>query len=378
MKHTSLYSRARSPFWWLAHIDPKSGKRVCRSTEVRIDDPRGRVKALEMARDASEETKALRPVLATSAWEDWAEDYLRFRYSDSPLTLSRAFNGWKVLVEWLTEKKIHGPAAISYQHAQEWVIWRTKQKRHSGALIKKNTALTDLRFLTILMREAMRRGWVKTNPLDRPGLGRDRVKKKPEITPDQDRKILTALEKKPQWMRDSYAVAMAQGCRLTETATPLADIDEVSQVITFDAKGDNEFGTRLHDCLIPLVKRRRAEGAKLLVDLPKLASKDWCFFLDEIGLPDHSFHCTRVTAITRLARAGVPIQQAMAFVGHANETIHAIYQRLSPPDLVAATAALSRPASSGTSETQGDQRSTPPRPSRGRSARRGRGNRAGP
>jgi hypothetical protein len=42
-----------------------------------------------------------------------------------------------------------------------------------------------------------------------------------------------------------------------------------------------------------------------------------------------------------MARAGVPIAQAMAYVGHADQEIHRIYQRLQAPDLSRVQAALS-------------------------------------
>ena len=45
--------------------------------------------------------------------------------------------------------------------------------------------------------------------------------------------------------------------------------------------------------------------------------------------------------ISSLKRAGVPISLAMAYVGHANETIHRVYQRLKPGDVGPAVAALS-------------------------------------
>ena len=79
-----------------------------------------------------------------------------------------------------------------------------------------------------------------------------------------------------------------------------------------------------------------------------MAAKEFHFFFKEIGLPHLCFHCTRVTVATRMARAGVPISEAMAFVGHASETIHRIYQRLAAADLSSAVAAVSY----GDGETQ--------------------------
>ena len=65
-------------------------------------------------------------------------------------------------------------------------------------------------------------------------------------------------------------------------------------------------------------------------------ARNWHRFFRRIGLPHLSFHCTRVTVITRLARAGVPEQQAMRFIGHATLEVHRIYQKLKPGDLSSA------------------------------------------
>lgn len=64
-------------------------------------------------------------------------------------------------------------------------------------------------------------------------------------------------------------------------------------------------------------------------------------FFKAIGLPHLCFHCTRVTVITRMARAGVPISQAMRYVGHASTAVHKIYQRLAASDLSSAVNAIS-------------------------------------
>ncbi len=347
MEHVSIFARKKSPYWYIAYFDTKLNKRVPgKSTKIRIDDPLGRRKVLDLAKAHSQEAKAMKPILNVSAWENWAEKYLRDHYADSPPSLARALNAWRPLQEWLHTARIPAPSVIEYKHVRAWVDWRTSQLRRNGKKISHNTALTDFGYLVTLMREAVRLDFIRFNPLLDHGIRRKKVKEKPEITDRQDAHILAKLVelKKPQWMHDSYAVGMAQGCRLREVETSMDDIDEVRGVITFNAKGDKRFATKLHSSLLPIIARRRAEEAKVLVELPAVPAKEWCFFFDEIGLPEHSFHCTRVTVITKLARAGVPVQQAMAYVGHASETIHRIYQRLLPQDLARATDAISRPA----------------------------------
>ncbi len=356
VKHVSIFKKPNSPYYYTAYFDPAKNRRVWKSSGIRIDDPLGRRKVLELARSRSEEAKALKPILATSGWDSWVEPWLHMRYGTGhATTLSRALGAWNVLREWLDDRGLSAPAQIEHKHASDWISWRTSQKRPNGGFITRNTALQDLKFFNMGMREAVKRGFCATVQTEKQGFKPDAPKQKPEITEEQDALIRRELKarKKPEWMHDSYEVAMAQGCRISETATPMEDINEAAGIITFDAKGSHKFATRLHPALLPLIKRRRKQKQKLLVDMPSNGPRYWTFFLDDIGLPDHSFHCTRVTVVTKLARAGVPISQAMAFVGHASELVHSIYMRLLPADLSLAVAALSVPPGSAKPGTPG-------------------------
>jgi integrase len=71
----------------------------------------------------------------------------------------------------------------------------------------------------------------------------------------------------------------------------------------------------------------------VLVEMPmENCSKDWVKFFSGLGLP-YSFHCLRVTVVTRLARAGISESQAMRYVGHSSTLVHALYRKLRPEDL---------------------------------------------
>jgi integrase len=145
-------------------------------------------------------------------------------------------------------------------------------------------------------------------------------------------------------MTITFEIAVHQGCRLTETQLPLTSVDLRANTIRFTGKGRNGvpkvFTTALHPGLRPLMLQLVDAGAVVTCTHPKMSSVHWFKFLNEIGLGHLCFHCTRVTVITRLARAGVPIQQAMRFVGHSSEQVHAIYQKLKSDDLSACTSAL--------------------------------------
>lgn len=339
MEYVSIYKRPDSPFWWLAYVDPITRKRKYRSTGFRIDSVGGYKRALSMAGDCSRETKAAGPV--TGAWEDWVPGWISLKHRNVATSLHAENGRWKWLRVWLHEHGIQCPAQLTYQQAIQYIEWRTAQvKRTSGKHPKFNTALAELRLLSRIMREAVRRAYIGANPIERLGIGKDPAPEKPEMTDREIRLIREKLVDKPEWMRVSFEIALHQGCRLRETRIPWSRIDWQRSTVQFLAKRGKMFTTVIHPQLVPMLRELQRDGKTHTLEWPAMPTKDWHLFFKEIGLPHLCFHCTRVTAVTRMARAGVPIQQAMAYVGHANETIHRVYMRLQPADAQKAILAL--------------------------------------
>lgn len=338
MKHVSVYERDGRGVWYIAYPDPITGRRVCRATAHRVGDSMAKRKAYDQAVALAKEAAANEVDSPAEAWESWVEPWMRVKLKEK--TLKRYATAWKHLRLFMREQHLLVPRSVRYEHAERYLTWRTSQKRHRGTLINFNTALTELRFLGTLMREAVLRGYCQGNPITQLGISRRNVREKPEITDDEDRQIRRELLTRPEWMLECYHVAMCQGCRLTETAVPLTAIDLGRATITFRGKGHKVFTTRLHPSLRPLAERKAATKAKVLVDLPPMPAKAWWTFFREIGLPHLCFHCTKVTVITRLCRAGVPQGVAMSFVNHSSEEVHRVYQRLKVADADLAIAAL--------------------------------------
>jgi integrase len=105
------------------------------------------------------------------------------------------------------------------------------------------------------------------------------------------------------------------------------------QTLMFKGKKDKLHAAPLHKRCLPLVERRRTEGAALLVDLPAMPSKAWHSFFKRLGLGHLSFHSTRVTVVSRLIRANVSPAVVMQYVGHASQTVNEIYRRHRPLDV---------------------------------------------
>lgn len=343
----SVYRNGSRPTWYVAYDSAERGGRVCESSGFRIDDPDGerKARAYAEARDAKEPTTAGEN--AARRWERWVLPWLREQYSepDQAKTLRSYLGAWRFLSLYLRQRRIPGPEQLTYRDVREFVSWRQKQRKRSGKRASKNTALHNVRALSVIVREAVRRNWCQGNPCDRLGIQRAKIgKPRPEITDDEIARIRAGLAKGPEWMRVAFEIALHQGCRLRETQVPLEDVDLARRTIRFRVKGGDVFTTTLHPALVPLFTDLKARGLDVACRIEHHSSRNFTRFLQSIGLGHLCFHCTRVTCITRMARAGVPVQQAMRYVHHATESIHAIYQRLRADDLANCVAALSFPA----------------------------------
>jgi integrase len=228
------------------------------------------------------------------------------------------------------------PAEVTYALVHEFMRWRVDAQgaaQDGRKCATWNTALVETRVLGAVMQEAVRRGFILVSPCVRLGLPRRNAKEKREISAEEQEKIEGDLAAAPQWMADCWLVAIKHGCRLSETAVSMSSVDEANGVIVFRVKGSKDHAAPIHSDLLALVARRREMNAARLVDLPEHAASAWHKWFKKNGYEGVSFHCTRVTVVTRLARAGFSEVQTMQYVGHASETVHAVYRKLRPADL---------------------------------------------
>lgn len=369
MQGISVYSRSDRPTWYVAYDCPQRARRVCESSGVHLDDPRGKLAAYAYAREKSSSGVTHGQSRDISHWGNWVEPWLRMRFSRQKLTLTGYLGAWKFLEFYLREKSIPTPRALTYEHVVGFVMWREGQVKRSGRKVSRNTALHNVKVLSRIMREAVRRGYTNGNPCFRMSedVPPDPVPEKPEFTDEDVAKVRAEFARPrrfhdcPEWMPIAFEIALLQNCRLRATQIPMENIDLVNDTITFHEKGDQVFTVPIHPELRPLLVRLKSEGRKVTCTLPFHASRNFSRMLRRIGLP-HVFHCTRVTGITRFARAGVPEQQAMAYVNHGGWAVHRIYQRLKPADVRGCHDALRfSPApgpAPGRQQNRGDHRAT--------------------
>ncbi|MEI8289787.1 MAG: hypothetical protein WCH99_09965 [Verrucomicrobiota bacterium] len=88
--------------------------------------------------------------------------------------------------------------------------------------------------------------------------------------------------------------------------------------------------TELRTLLTPLKQTHQG----WIFDFPFQPSRRWQQFFIKMKMPHLTFHCTRVTFITRMHRKGIRPEIVMRLVNHASELIHRIYKREKIEDLL--------------------------------------------
>lgn len=327
----TLVKRNGSPYWWLQF---RAGKRwTKRSLHLRIDVSADTRKARqECAKQTLKEVTG-RTDRKTSVWEAWVPRFFEQRYATMPATRKRYETAWRTWLLFFDQHEIRSPADVTYEHCLAFLTWRQNANTTGVYRCGRNTAIYEIKVLGTIFQEAIRLGFITVNPARSLGLVKIKPKEKSEITPAEEAIIRKELPNWPEWMRVAFEIAMAIGCRLRETAIDFRNIDFDNRVISFQQKGGRLHTTALPPHLIPMLKEIKASGQKRTCELPYMPSKEWWRFFKHVGLSHLSFHSTRVTVVTRLARAGIPERHTMRFVGHASSTIHRVYTRLKVDDL---------------------------------------------
>jgi integrase len=331
----SHYRRAGSPYYWM-RVKNADGSWRSLSTGIRVDADGALRKIQQRISDETAREKRISGE-STVLLRAWVPQWIDYNYSNV-FSRKRAHNAWAHLSQYLRTKNVLHPEEVTYGLCHGYMQWRTDAEacgKEGRRLGNWNTALTEIRILGAILQESVRRGTILANPCARLRLGRKDVKEKPPFEPEEVADIEEKLKDAHQWMRDSWLVAIKHGCRLSEVMVPMTRINTRTKIIVFRVKGGKMHNAPLHKDLLPLVARRKEEKAALLVDLPNNASKLWNQWLTNHGYPNHSFHCLRVTVITRLALADVTAEKAMQYVGHCSELVHAIYRRIRPKDVAA-------------------------------------------
>jgi integrase len=342
----SLYEQRKSPYWWIKFRD-KHGAIRRKSTQLRVGVGGDTRKARELCAERSLAEAKISAASTSERWQSWVPQFLANRYARQPNSKLRYSLAWKNVNLFLEERDIPTPRHLERTHCTDFINWRqTPQKKKGIYRAGHNTALLEVKVLSLVMKEAVLRRYATHNPCLQLGIERQKVHEKPEFTDEDIELIRASIPNEPARFREFYsnslAIARYQGCRLIEThLNPMESValraDGSGGTITFLAKGGRQHVAPLHRELVPLFQKLIADRRVETYAMPKSPAKMWWNLLTRIGLkktkPGACFHSLRVTVATRLARSRITETKAMKFIGHASTTVHRSYQRLRPDDL---------------------------------------------
>lgn len=215
-----LYRKHGSPYWYIQYLDADRRKHD-KSTGLRADDPNDTVKAKILRAELEAKEYRGMPLVNGAAWDTWVPKFFE-RHCQSKATFDRYEDAWKWVALWLQRQRIHAPRQLTYKLGVEYVDWRTHFKKRTGKTVGRNTAILELKMLSLVMGEAVRLGHTDANPLVSLKLRRERAAKKPELTDEEIVEIREALKTEPEWMQVAYEIGLHTGCRLRETRVPLS------------------------------------------------------------------------------------------------------------------------------------------------------------
>jgi len=360
-----IYKRKRSPFFWIRFRDPNTGEMIAQSTGFKVGNAHDKRCAQELEAEKTLLERATGRPAKSEIWAHWVRPFLATHYSQSQESLARYLTAWRSLEMYFKEMKIPCPRNLTREHCLHYFEWRkTPDLKNAKYRAGHNTTLLDMKTLALVMKEAMRRGYAKENPARELGIKRAPRKIRPEYPDEIYDLILREIEKETDdnrrtFLRNSFLIARWHGVRLNETwLNPQTQVwqqpfqvkrgkktvREMRWVILFKQKGDKRLPKLLHPELVPLFAELKQSGARATYEKPDAApshcsraSRIWHDFLKRIGvkdkLPGACFHSLRISAASRLARAGVSQPKAMEYLSHASSTVHEAYIRWRPEDV---------------------------------------------
>ena len=332
----SLFKMSGKPFWYLRHKVDGEWKKS--STGLRHDDPNETAKARALRAEAEASEFRSAPV-SKIGWE-WVDRFVATS-GLSENTKIRYNGAWGWVQMFLQENRLD-IASVRYSHVEDYIVWRVGRKKKSGKSGGRNTAIQEVKFLQMVMNEAVRRSLIVANPLASLKLHKDETKVKRAFTPEEIELCREAVKSREEWMRVCFEIGFFTGCRLRETRIPLTCIDLEAAVptITFPTpKGGQRkaFSIPIPSALFPLFSEMKKEKRRThtIASFPFQPSRCWQNFFQSVGIKGVSYHCLRVTKITQMRREGVPREVAMRLVNHSSELIHLLYDRHQVQDLAA-------------------------------------------
>jgi hypothetical protein len=332
----------------------EDGKWESKPTCWRKDNQGDKRQAQLAAQKLSLEERTRAPKSNREHWDAWVEQWIESRYGgpeDRQKTTGTVYRRyWRRWRNWLLSEHLTSPALLSYRTGLAYKEMR--EEDDTG----RNTIIHELKFMGVVMGEAVRRGFAEANPFLRMGLKRDTAAEKIPWTDAQATTVAKEVQSEADWMEVTFLLGFYQAARLRQCEVPLKDINLKARRISYWksitgrplTKGDKPFAQPIARAAIPrltvLMERRAAAGFRSLCDIPELPSVEWRRFLDRLGFHELCHHGLRTTWITKAALSRkISREEAKAFVNHGSTAVHEIYQRLNADDVAHVADALRLP-----------------------------------
>jgi hypothetical protein len=330
----------RSPYHYLRYRDLDSGKWKEKNTKLRTDCPKDSAKALKLAAKKTQEETLVVPIKG-EGFSGWVDDFIASHYSNIK-TRRRCVYFWRTLHVFLHEHGLIHPRDIHYRHAEEYLRWR---KSPIGGDACHNTARMELKFLSFLIDEAIRREFCDRNVVAVHRVEIAPSKEKRELTDEdiQAARAAFAEEKGDRaWMAVAFELLIHLGCRFNEARIPLGRINFKAMTIQVEDSKRKEtdprkwFTTPLSKQLADFLKTIPKHDGFTLPPLDKnQRNRDFNRILrgatggKRNGVTSHS---CRVSFISRSHRGGLSESEAMRLVNHSTRMVHRVYSKLNVED----------------------------------------------
>lgn len=337
----SLKKPPRTPNWVLSYRDLATGEWKERTLQLRRDSKTDTRKAEAFARKATADERRSKPLMG-GQYAQWVDEYIEYRYATNEDTKRRSFYYWSPLWGFLKQNKITHPQKLRYEHKQKYLTHRKAQG------VCHNTARQEIKFLSLLMDEAVKREYAFSNPLAWARIPKEAAKEKPDLSASDLRRIKARFAERPEWMQIIMQICAYTGCRFKETALDRSDVDFRRNLIHFvDSKKKPEHLRKVFTIPLPkgLKPFLQTIFRKRDFTIPRPSREQNRLFnkaLSEV-VKGATSHCFRVAFITRCHRRGLSEAESMKLVNHSNQLVHKIYSRLNVEDVRKAARQLPPP-----------------------------------
>jgi integrase len=312
-----LYKRG-GVYWSYVYVD---GVRHARSTET------GNRRLAEQIDQKHREELRLRDVLSPEFRPEMTFAELTGRFLNEGCAKAWHLDRLKLLLPYFASfaiGKINKPSIRQYRAA-----------RHRQKTLTETTVNRDIECLRHLLYWAVDEGFLATNPISRIRLERERRKKKPVLSLEEEILLLGALS---PHLRSIVIVALDTGMRRGEILHQRWEDVDFARRLLFVSHSKTPEGESRE---IPLTNRvfkllydmRKEQGLIFTFQGKAIGSVKtaWKAAMRRAGIRYTRFHYLRHTFNTRLLELGVSREVRMALLGHTFGDTHESYEHVELP-----------------------------------------------